>query len=72
MPQSRYVSAETLKRMLVYLSVAVVVLLVADAGLQAMGSSAGVRRLTVLLWLVALPVIGWRVWKSGGQDGPGY
>ncbi len=65
MPPSRYVSSDRLLRMTVFLAVAFVVLLALAMGLQALGSPPVMRRVLLLLWLVGLPVVGWRVWKAG-------
>ena len=68
MPPSRYVSSHRLLRLTVFLTVAVVVLTALALGLGAMGSPPAMRRLLVLVWLLVLPVGGWWVWKSGGDD----
>lgn len=63
MPPSRYVSANRLKRMLVYVAVAVGVLVLADAAFRAFGASQVVRRTFAVIWLVALPLGGWWAWR---------
>jgi hypothetical protein len=65
MPPSRYVSADRLLRMVIYLAVAVAVLIGADVAMRALGSSLGVRRTVTALWLVGLPIGGWLVWRRG-------
>ena len=56
-------------RMIVFLTVAVVLLVGLDVGLRALGSGQAARLVLVVAWLVLLPVIGWRVWK-GTAVGP--
>lgn len=56
-------------RMIVFLTVAVVLLVGLDVGLRALGSGQAARLVLVVAWLVLLPVIGWRVWK-GSATGP--
>jgi uncharacterized protein (DUF2062 family) len=65
MPPSRYVSAERLMRMLVYLALSVAALIGVDVAMGAMGSSLAVRRTVTVIWIVALPLGGWLVWRSG-------
>lgn len=65
MPPSRYVSAERLMRMVVYLALSVAVLIGADVAMGAMGSSLAVRRAVTVIWIVALPLGGWLVWRRG-------
>lgn len=69
MPPSRFVSSDRLMRMIVFLTVAVVLLVGLDVGLRALGSGQAARLVLVVAWLVLLPVIGWRVWK-GSATGP--
>lgn len=64
MPPSRYVSADRLMRMIIYLAVAVAVLIGADVAMRALGSSLVVRRAVAALWFLALPVGGWMVWRG--------
>jgi hypothetical protein len=64
MPPSRYVSADRLMRMVVYLAVAVAVLIGADVAMRALGSSITVRRAVAALWFLSLPVGGWMVWRG--------
>ena len=67
MPPSRYVSADRLLGMVVYLAAAVAVLIAADLAMRALGSAFAVRRAVALIWLVALPVGGWLVWRHRGH-----
>lgn len=65
MPPSRYVSSGRLMRMLVYVAAAILVLVVTDGVLRDIAVDEGVRRGVVLAWMVALPLVGWRVWRKG-------
>lgn len=67
MPPSRYVSADRLLRMVIYLTAAVAVLIGADVAMRALGSSIDVRRTVSALWFVALPIGGWLVWRHGAH-----
>lgn len=69
MPESRYVSADRLLRILVYVAVALVALLVGNAVLSATGAASELRRGLVLAWIVLFPLGGWLVWRrSGSRD----
>ncbi|MDZ7779610.1 MAG: hypothetical protein U5R14_06675 [Gemmatimonadota bacterium] len=68
MPPSRYVSADRLLRMLAYIAVAVVVLVAADAVFRVFGSPQAVRRTFAVIWIVALPLGGWWLWRRTARD----
>lgn len=63
MPPSRYVSANRLKHMLVYAAVAVGALVAADVAFRVFGVPQMMRRAFALIWVLALPLGGWWVWR---------
>ena len=67
MPPSRYVSADRMLGVVTYLAVAVAVLIAGDFAMRALGSAMEVRRVFAVIWLVALPVGGWWVWRRRGH-----
>jgi hypothetical protein len=60
-PQSRFVSAQRLKPLLIYCAVAFVVVLLLG-GLAPAGRT---RSLLVIGWLVLFPIGGWMVFRRG-------
>jgi len=68
MPPSRYVSSTRLMRMLVFLAGAVLLLVLTDVGLRWAGAAPSLRRTVSFIWLVAVPVGWWMVWKGGASD----
>jgi len=70
-PKSRYVSATSLKPLLVYLVGAVIVLVGVDVTVRALRLPAYLLTLGVLVWIVALPWGGWIVWKRGERGAGG-
>jgi hypothetical protein len=63
MPESRFVTSGEMFALVRYLALAVLALVVVDAGLQALEIRPFVRRAVALAWLVGLPIGGWLVWR---------
>jgi hypothetical protein len=61
MPKSQFIDSRRVRPLLLYCTVAFLVLLLADAALQAFGGE-GARMFVVLAWLVLFPAGGWMVW----------
>ncbi|GEM_PF-1060939 len=57
MPESRFIGADRLQRLVAYLAVAFMIMLVIDVFFDKSGLRSGL----ILIWLLFLPVGAWRV-----------
>ncbi|HCW77722.1 MAG TPA: hypothetical protein DG084_01295 [Gemmatimonadetes bacterium] len=57
MPESRFIGADRLQRLVAYLGVAFMIMLVIDVFFDKSGLRSGL----ILIWLLLLPVGAWRV-----------